>query len=298
MTSTCMRVVYPARRGHGTLSVARRERRRTAGVGYGLRMDVGDVRIEPVVDGAGRFSPLKSFRGTTDEQWAAHRDLLDADGLLGFAMGGFLIRSGDRKVLVDLGLGRKQFLGIEGGAFLTELAGLGVAPAEITDVVFTHLHFDHIGWATDDEHRPVFPNATYRCSAADWDYFMVEHRGQEADLLEGVTDRFTTWEGVSTLLPGVDTLAAPGHTPGSTVVVVSSGPERAMLLGDVVHCPVELVDDEWGALFDVDPALALKTRIALNREIEGSDIPVAAAHFPGLKFGRLLLGEGRRRWVV
>lgn len=261
-------------------------------------MDVGDVRIEPVVDGAGRFLPTKSFRGSTDEQWAVHRDLLDADGLLGFAMGGFLIRSGDRKVLVDLGLGRKRFLGIEGGAFLDELAGLGVSPGEITDVVFTHLHFDHIGWAADDERRPVFPNATYRCSAADWDYFMVEQRGQEADLLEGVTDRFATWDGATTLLPGVDTLAAPGHTPGSTVVVVSSGTERAMLLGDVVHCPIELVDDEWASLFDVDPALALKTRIALNRELEGSDIPVAAAHFPGLRFGRLLQAEGRRRWVV
>jgi hypothetical protein len=82
------------------------------------------------------------------------------------------------------------------------------------------------------------------------------------------------------------------------VIVVSSGPERAMLLGDVVHCPVELVDDEWGALFDVDPALALQTRVALNRELEGSNLPVAAAHFPGLRFGRLVRAEGRRRWVV
>lgn len=58
-----------------------------------------------------------------------------------------------------------------------------------------------------------------------------------------------------------------------------------------------LVDDEWQALFDVDPHLARRTRTRLNRELEGSDIPVAAAHFDGLAFGRLLRGEASRRWV-
>jgi hypothetical protein len=71
-----------------------------------------------------------------------------------------------------------------------------------------------------------------------------------------------------------------------------------MLLGDVVHCPVELLDDEWATIGDVDPAMAQRTRIALARELEADDVPVAAAHFPGLQFGRLLSGEGRRSWVV
>ena len=71
-----------------------------------------------------------------------------------------------------------------------------------------------------------------------------------------------------------------------------------MLLGDVVHCPVELLDDEWEGLGDVDPELAKRTRVALAREIEGKGVPVAAAHFPGLKFGRLLGAQGRRQWVV
>lgn len=127
---------------------------------------------------------------------------------------------------------------------------------------------------------------------------MVDHPEQEAELLAPIADRFEQWSGSGPLLAGLDTLEAPGHTPGSTVMVVSDGAERAMLLGDVVHCPIELVDDEWQAMFDVDPELARRTRVALNRELEGSDIPVAAAHFPGLEFGRLLPATGRRRWVV
>ena len=96
----------------------------------------------------------------------------------------------------------------------------------------------------------------------------------------------------------MNTLAAPGHTPGSTVVVLSSGSEPALLLGDAVHCPVELLDDEWAGIGDVDPDLAARTRVALAREIEGNDVPVAAAHFPGLRFGRVLAAQGRRQWVV
>lgn len=261
-------------------------------------MIVGGMRIDPVIDGAGSFEPTRSFRGTTAEQWAQHRDLLDEDGKLGFSMGGFLVRGHGRTTLVDLGLGPRHFLGIDGGRFLESLAELGVAPEDVTDVVFSHLHFDHIGWAADAEGRPVFPHAVYRCHPSDWEHFLVEHRGAEAEMLEPVADRFETWAGDGPVLPGLDVMGAPGHTPGSTVLVISSGPARAMLLGDVVHCPVELVDDEWDSIADVDPDLARRTRIALNRELEGRDIPVAAAHFPGLRFGRLLAGTGRRRWVV
>jgi beta-glucosidase-like glycosyl hydrolase len=51
-------------------------------------------------------------------------------------------------------------------------------------------------------------------------------------------------------------------------------------------------------MLDVDPALAARTREALVRELESSGVPAAAAHFPGLRFGRLLTGEGQRSWVV
>ena len=260
-------------------------------------MELGHLRIDPVIDGVGRFKPTLSFQGTTDEQWAAHQDLLDEDGMLGFVMGGFLIRGGDRTVLVDAGLGHGELMGITGGQLIDSLTALGVTPAEITDVVFTHLHIDHIGWASADG-KAVFPNATYRSSSADWDHFVVHHPGTESERLAPATAQFETWDSGGAILPGIDALAAPGHTPGSTVMVISSGTDRAMLLGDVVHCPVQLVDDEWASLFDVDPALARKTRTALAKEIEGSDVPVAAAHFPGMQFGRLIKAEGRRRWVV
>ncbi len=259
-------------------------------------MRVGDLEILPVHDGVARIPISDPFLNMPAEAWAPHRQFLTADDELELALGGFLLRSGDRVVVIDCGVGainRGPFLG---GEFLTSLAGHGVQPDDVTDVLFTHLHFDHVGWATQ-QGAVVFPNATYRCDERDWAHFVGPDEGATRKLAP-LTDRMDFWSASGPLLPGLDLMIAPGHTPGSTIMIVSSGAERAMLLGDVVHCPVELLDDEWAGMGDVDPALAKRTRIALARELEGTDVPVAAAHFAGLEFGRLLLGEGQRRWVV
>jgi glyoxylase-like metal-dependent hydrolase (beta-lactamase superfamily II) len=277
-------------------------------------VNVGGLRVDAVLDGSARMLPTDAYggplgnsggKGTGAEDWSPHRDLLDADGRIEMALGAFLVRGGplgERVVLVDAGCGPRAFLNFTSGALLDSLAALGVAPGAVTDVVFTHLHFDHVGWASLDGNA-VFANATYRCDEADWDHFLHSpptDRGHSRSLryLEPVADRFETFSGTGTLFPGVDHQGAPGHTPGSTLVILSDGDRRAILLGDVVHCPVELLDDEWATIGDVDPALARRTREALARELEGADVPVAAAHFPGLRFGRLLPGAGRRRWVV
>ena len=280
-------------------------------------MKVGEIEILPVIDGSARIEPTEAFTGTTDEDWAPHRGLLDENGMLELALGGFLIRSGDRVAILDVGVGQHSPLPLlSGGEFLQSLASHGVAPEEVTDVIFSHLHFDHIGWASLDG-VPVFPNATHRCDVRDWEYFVdppAELAAQPLDetnplaplvapgsgrpLLEPVAQRLDMWDADCTLLPGVDVRLAPGHTPGSGVMVVSSGTARAVLLGDVAHCPVELLDDEWAGIGDVDPELARRTRVAMLREYEGLDVPITASHFPGLKFGRLLEGQGRRQWVV
>src|ERR1700730_2009466 len=271
-------------------------------------MRVGDLDILPVHDGIARFSPTEAYRngrddggagkGTAEEDWAPHRGLLGADGQLEMALGGFLIRTGAHTVLIDAGVGVRSIGIFEGGRLLESLADYGVTPTDVTDVVFTHLHFDHVGWATTHG-EVVFPNATYRCDQRDWDHFVTnDPEGGGARKPRPIADRMAMWDTDGTVLPGLDAMVAPGHTPGSTIVVVSDGTDRALLLGDVVHCPIELVDDEWEGLGDVDPELAKRTKNALARELEGTDTPVAAAHFPGMVFGRLLSANGQRSWVV
>src|SRR4029079_3038824 len=292
---------------------------------------------QPVIDGL-----------LVSQLWSTKpHPLFPHDGMLESTLGGFLVRTGERVVLVDAGAGQAfadvytapvidvddaddpiagayrsrgvsddairriadmfAHVELDQGHLPESLAALGVQPHDVTDLVITHLHFDHIGWATADG-APYFPNATIRCASADLDYFL--HRADEeatttlifraptaAQRLAPLLDRIETWDSDRPLMPGIDVRLAPGHTPGSTVVVVSDGSPRPLLLGDVIHCPLELMDDDFNLLVDHDQELANRVRDAYARELEGSDVPVAAAHFPGLRFGRLLPGEATRRWT-
>lgn len=275
-------------------------------------MKVGALEIVPVWDGYGVADPFVLW-GKSDDEWAPHREHLTETGQIRLDFGGFLIRSGDATILVDTGYGPDP-VGVvfdrfvETGRLLDSLAWLGVRPDDVTHVLFTHLHSDHLGWATTDG-TTTFPKAEYRCHVLDREFFFdarplgpderdIHRKAMVVEQLAPLGDRFTTWDRDETIAPGVDVVLAAGHTPGSTIIVASSGDERAMLLGDIVHCPVELTDPEWGLIGDVDPQLALRTREQLTRTLERDGTAVASGHFPGLAFGRVLRGAGRRRWVL
>jgi glyoxylase-like metal-dependent hydrolase (beta-lactamase superfamily II) len=272
-------------------------------------VQVGRLEILPVLDGTARLRPSEAYLNTPAEAWSPHRRFLDEDGMLELALGGFLIRAPNRLVLVDTGIGPVEAGPFRGGRLLDALATMEISVDEISDVVLTHLHFDHVGWTSVDG-KPVFERATYRCDVRDWEYFvsrgapqppraaLVAASGDPVAKMTSVADRLEPWSADGGIAPGINVRSAPGHTPGNTIMVISDRNERALLLGDVVHCPVELLDDDWEGLADVDPALARRTRVALAREIEGTNVPLTGGHFPGLAFGRLLTGNGTRRWSV
>ena len=192
-------------------------------------------------------------------------------------------------MLVDAGVGRIHNDHYAGGGFLDALAAHGVSPADVTDVVFTHLHFDHVGWATS-KGEVVFGNATYRVHAADWAHFVDAADAEPGAVrkLAPLRDRLEVFDTETTLAPGLDARPTPGHTPGSTTYVVSGGGERALLVGDVAHSVVELEEPDWEATFDVDPRAAQAMRNALVREVTDTTDLVVPAHLPGLAHGRIV----------
>jgi glyoxylase-like metal-dependent hydrolase (beta-lactamase superfamily II) len=265
-------------------------------------MQVGDIAITPISDGTfvarpGYFGPGARPDG---------HDLFDRHGQAWLPIGCFVVRSGDRVVLVDAGMGPAE-VGIEaaesrlvGGQLLVGLHALGIGRGDVTDVVCTHLHMDHVGWLFDHDARPVFPSATVWLGEGDWEHFVASSAGTMApNLREG----FRAHTGLRLLdrdtpvAPGVTAIRTPGHTPGHLCVVVASRGSRALLLGDAITCPVQLDEPTWHSIGDVDPALAERTRQRLWRELEGEDVQGAGAHFPELRFGRVLRGDGKRWWT-
>ncbi|MET8545918.1 MBL fold metallo-hydrolase [Kitasatospora sp. NPDC004799] len=263
-------------------------------------MEIGDIEVLAVVDGVGVevAAEILSRPGVADP-WACHGHHREADGSLHLPLGGFLVRRGERVVLVDAGVGPFDDGRYRGGALLDSLAGFGVAPGDVTDVLFTHLHFDHVGWASV-EGRAVFPRATYRAHRADWEHFVTGPGAtpEAVAKLAPVEGQLELFDGDFTPVPGVDALHLPGHTPGTTVYVVSSGGRRALLLGDVVHSVVQFSERDWQVVWDVDPVAASAVRNRIADEAADTDDLLVAAHFPGMRFGRVLVGDGPRRFVA
>jgi glyoxylase-like metal-dependent hydrolase (beta-lactamase superfamily II) len=207
-------------------------------------------------------------------------------------------------VLIDTGLGDVKFGPMSGGALLGEMASAGIKPEEIDTVFLTHLHFDHAG-ACLKSGQPTFPNATYRWSSAENTFWNTTGNPNDPtrtlfsqkDMIAAIGPKFEPADDGATIAPGVNVIATPGHTPGHAGVVVSSGGERAFILGDTISCPVQLEETEWSGLGDMDPGLARRTQEKVAQELEGDGALLATAHFPGLTFGRVLRGEGKRYWA-
>ena len=252
----------------------------------------------PLSDGVVHLPPAYFVNA----DWAAHQSLLSAGGTLDLPIGCFLIRSGDATILMDAGIGPGSNQLFEGGQLPGQLAAAGVEPEDVDVVVCSHLHIDHTGWLVRDE-TPFFPNAIVRFGSADWDHFVTHNdpgdtTRQAMEVLAAAGRIAPIDRDGEALAPGITALAAPGHTPGHFCAVLSSGDQRALLLGDAVTCPIQLEETEWSAWSDVDKTQAARTREALWRELEGTDDVAVAAHFPGLQFGRILTGEGKRYFQV
>lgn len=263
-------------------------------------MRVGEISLHPVADGS--FVTRPSYFGAHVAP-DAHPELFSRHGAAWLPIGCFLVRTGSRVVLVDAGLGPvlediADGMLLVGGQLLTGLLALGVSPAQVTDVVCTHLHSDHAGWLFDLASAPVFPRATIWFGAGDFDHFVTGAGFMQPHIRAGFSDgsRLRLVDQDLTIAPGVTVLRTPGHTPGHLCVVLSSGAERALLLGDAITCPIQLDEPTWHSMGDVDPALANRTRELLWRELEQERTVGAGAHFPDLRFGRVLPGVAPRRW--
>jgi glyoxylase-like metal-dependent hydrolase (beta-lactamase superfamily II) len=224
----------------------------------------------------------------------------------------YVIRSQGKTILVDAGVGPWGLWRFGEGHLLDSLKELDVSPEDIDFVLPTHLHLDHVGWNTrpgpDGKPVPTFTRARYLFQQADWDHFIRPEvltadtpaakmynsavvPLQDTGLLELIGSEYKVTDEVSLL-------HTPGHTPGSVTVLVQSGGEATLLLGDAAHHPVELSEPDWSPLIEVDATLSARSRRSLVDEAVRLKAYVAGAHFLANDptFGVIVQVEGRRFW--
>ncbi len=263
-------------------------------------LHVGSMAIQPIYDGTALLTPAMFTSQGGPSDWTGHKHLLDARSEMLVPVGCFVVRTAGEIVLIDAGAGKVRDEMFDCGAMLTNLRVEGIEPHDVTRIIVTHLHRDHCGWLEHDG-EITFPNATIHVGEADWNHYARDARGgrSRAAKLQVVEERVELIDrDAMTLLPGVTTRATPGHTPGHTSVILSSGHERMIVLGDALHCAAQLTEVEWEFVFDADPALARRTRAALVAEADDPNTSLLPCHFPGMVAARLLPANGQRQWVL
>lgn len=273
------------------------------------RIVLGDVEVTRVVEWQGPFVPARGLVPEIGaEVWRDNEDWLAPDhwepesDTAVLALQTWVLRSGGRTVLVDTGVGNgrerpdsPQFHHWQGD-FLGALARAGVRPEDVDVVVNTHLHSDHVGWNTrdaDGEWLPTFPNARYLLPAAD-DF----HYGPDNAYAKGVRrdDRLlyedsvapvhragqsVLWDGSYRIDEHLTLESAPGHTPGSSVLRLASGTDRAVFVGDLLHSPVQILDPSCNSGFCLDTEQAVASRRRILERAAAERELVVPAHFAG-----------------
>lgn len=265
-----------------------------------MTFQIGGVEITKVVEFEGELMPARTIVPDAPPQlWQDNESWLapdhwhpETDGYHG-AVQTWVLRSEGRTVLIDTGVGndreRPQMPVFDhiSTDFLDRLAAAGVAPEDVDVVINTHIHYDHVGWNTqldNGEWVPTFPNASYLIPRADQAH-VAKDTGPRSliytDSIVPVLDRATLWEDTYRVDANLTLEAAPGHTPGSSIVRLVSGTDRAAFVGDLLHSPVQMLRPQYNSCFDEDPrAAAANRRGVLERAADNREL-VVPAHFAG-----------------
>ena len=276
-----------------------------------MREAVGAVSVFPLVQFHYRVPPARFFpdlaeRGIDENAWYWQEPYLD-DGMLVIDMGGFLLRTPDRAILVDLGIGdgkdrpNPNHRGRDDG-WLRQLRHAGTEPSEVDTVVFTHLHVDHVGHATMPDGSLTFPGVPHLTTEAEFAYWTSPAAKPELDRLgDYIADSVLPVRDAGLLqlvepdlelCPQVRLRPAPGHTPGNVCVEVRSDGARAIFAGDMVHHALQLAFPDWSTDYCVDKAGATRARRALLADLADTGTLLFPAHFPGSMPGTVVSVPG------
>ena len=258
-----------------------------AGAPAPKKFQVGSITVTALLDRPHEMD-ISLFSGPATPE---ERMKLMPGGKAPAAVNAFLIQvEGKKNILVDAGFGT-----ILPGASQLErcLADVGLTPADIDLVLLTHMHTDHVGGLLKHKQR-AFPKAKILVSMPELDYWTdlaaKDASNANAALVKTVVDvygpdilpPFALGESV---LPGVTSVNASGHTPGHSVFLVESSGKGLLILGDLLHAAaLQFPLPDECASYDMDREAATKARKAILTLAAEKNIPVAGMHlpFPGM----------------
>jgi glyoxylase-like metal-dependent hydrolase (beta-lactamase superfamily II) len=275
---------------------------------------LGDIAIARIVEREEpAFAVADLLPDATAEKLAPHRRWLEpkaldpATGLLILPIQSYVVRTRRHNILIDGCMGEDKtcrwhppWHKLRGLRFLSDLAALGLAPEDIDFVMCTHLHSDHVGWNTrlvDGRWVPTFANARYIISARELAHWQDYNKaasvtGYKECLDESVLPVVAAGQALLVnedyaIDEQVGLESLPGHTPGHFGVRLRSNGATAVMIGDLMHSPVQCAEPDWHGGSDADPVLARQVRRRFLEAHAETETLVLTAHFPSPSIGHI-----------
>jgi glyoxylase-like metal-dependent hydrolase (beta-lactamase superfamily II) len=292
------------------------------------QLRIGTATVDRVVEAEGpSFFPEFIFPDWSEAAFEEERDWLlphfrhMPTGRLLMSLHAYLVRTPRHVVLVDTCVGNdkerpstKPWHRLS-TPWLAELGRLGVAPEQVTHVLCTHLHVDHVGWNTRLENGrwvPTFPNAEYLFHKDEYAHFEAESRAgaaagrsgsgdgcfQDSVLPVAAAGRARLVDGWHEIDETLRLEPSHGHTPGHVCLNLASAEGRACFTGDMMHHPMQIARPEWNSRFCWDPPQSAATRRRFVERFAESGETVLAAHFAAPTAGRVVRRGERCRFSV
>lgn len=232
-----------------------------------LNLPAGNTEASPWANTA-EVSALLKASGVTDD--TVHLSIQP-----------LLVKDGDRVVLIDTGAGGQ--MGTE-GQLQASLREAGVTPAQVTDILISHAHGDHVGGLVANG-ALVFPNATIRLSIPEWT--ALQSDADMADLVRAITPKVQAFAPGSVVAPNITAVSLDGHTPGHSGYEIAQGGGRLLYIGDALHSSILSVQrPDWKNNWDADSATAIATRQGLLERGASQNLRIYGVHFPFPGLGR------------
>ena len=219
----------------------------------------------------------------------------------------YVIRTSHHTILVDTCVGNhksrpaRPSWHMQNSPFIEELASVGVQPEEVDFVLCTHLHVDHVGWNTkllDGRWVPTFPNAKYIFSRNEFELWAARYEKGETvpvplvyeDSVLPIVEasQAIIVEDTHQIDDGMWLEPAPGHTPGHVMLNLKSGEETALMSGDVIHHPLQLIRPEWSSRACEDPHLSAVSRTKMLERVADTNTLLCPAHFGSPTMGHVI----------
>ncbi|KAA3616427.1 MAG: MBL fold metallo-hydrolase [Calditrichaeota bacterium] len=219
-------------------------------------MKLGSFELSLISDGKFKLDGGAMFGVVPKFLWNKLEPADDKNRIL-LGLNCLLLERDGEKILIDTGIGNKfdeKFARIYGvnreKTLLDRLTDKGISREDISAVIMSHMHFDHIGWNTmrdgDGKLVATFPNATYFAQKGEFEAANnPDSRSKASYLVENwqpllENDQLTLVSGTCEVLPGIESTIVGGHTQNNTIVKIKSGGETAVFLGDFIPTPSHL----------------------------------------------------------